>query len=51
MHPQQNSMSNGDNQLLFASGNAAVYPSGSWDIYFLRSTSFAYKKPIDLGVF
>jgi len=51
MHPQQNSMSNGDTQLLFASGNAAVYPSGSWDIDFLRSTSFAYKKPIDLGVF
>ena len=51
MHPQQNSMSNSDIQLLFASGNAAVYPSGSWDIDFLRSTSFAYKKPIDLGVF
>ena len=51
MHPQQNSLSNGDIQLLFATGNAAVYPSGSWDIDFLRSTSFAYKKPIDLGVF
>jgi raffinose/stachyose/melibiose transport system substrate-binding protein len=51
MHPQQNSMSNGDTQLLFATGNAAVYPSGSWDIDFLRSTSFAYKKPIELGVF
>jgi raffinose/stachyose/melibiose transport system substrate-binding protein len=44
-------MSNGDIQLLFATGNAAVYPSGSWDIDFLRSTSFAYKKPIELGVF
>jgi raffinose/stachyose/melibiose transport system substrate-binding protein len=51
MHPEQNSMSNSDIQLLFATGNAAVYPSGSWDIDFLRSTSFAYKKPIDLGVF
>jgi raffinose/stachyose/melibiose transport system substrate-binding protein len=51
MHPQQNSMSNSDIQLLFATGNAAVYPSGSWDIDFLRSTSFAYKKPIELGVF
>lgn len=51
MHPAQNSMSNSDIQLLFATGNAAVYPSGSWDIDFLRSTSFAYKKPIDLGVF
>lgn len=50
MHPKQNSLSNGDIQLLFATGNAAVYPSGSWDIDFLRSTSFAYKKPIDLGV-
>jgi len=44
-------MSNGDIQLLFATGNAAVFPTGSWDIDFLRSTSFAYKKPIDLGVF
>jgi raffinose/stachyose/melibiose transport system substrate-binding protein len=51
MHPQQNDMSNSDIQLLFATGNAAVYPSGSWDIDFLRNTSFAYKKPIDLGVF
>ena len=51
MHPKQNNMSNGDIQLLFATGNAAVFPTGSWDIDFLRSTSFAYKKPIDLGVF
>lgn len=51
MHPKQNDMSNGDVQLLFATGNAAVFPTGSWDIDFLRSTSFAYKKPIDLGVF
>lgn len=51
MHPRQNSLSNGDIQLLFATGNAAVYPSGSWDIDFLRNTSFAYKKPIELGVF
>lgn len=51
MHPQHNNMSNGDIQLLFATGNAAVYPTGSWDIDFLRSTSFAYKKPIELGVF
>lgn len=51
MHPQQNNMSNGDIQLLFATGHAAIFPTGSWDIDFLRSTSFAYKKPIDLGVF
>ncbi|WP_396433535.1 ABC transporter substrate-binding protein [Limnohabitans sp.] len=51
MHPQQNSMTNSDMQLLFATGHAAVYPSGSWDIDFLRNTSFAYKKPIELGVF
>jgi raffinose/stachyose/melibiose transport system substrate-binding protein len=51
MHPKQNNMSNGDVQLLFATGHAAVFPTGSWDIDFLRSTSFAYKKPIDLGVF
>lgn len=51
MHPRQNDMSNADIQLLFATGHAAVYPTGSWDIDFLRSTSFAYKKPIDLGVF
>ena len=51
MHPKQNDMSNSDIQLLFATGNAAIFPTGSWDIDFLRSTSFAYKKPIDLGVF
>lgn len=51
MHAQQNDMTHSDVQLLFATGNAAVYPMGSWDIDFLRSTSFAYKKPIDLGVF
>jgi raffinose/stachyose/melibiose transport system substrate-binding protein len=51
MHAKQNSMSNPDIQLLFATGNAAVFPTGSWDIDFLRSTSFAYKKQIDLGVF
>lgn len=51
MHPKQNQMSNSDMQLLFATGNAAVYPTGSWDIDFLRSTSFAYKKQIDMGVF
>lgn len=51
MHPRQNEMSNSDIQLLFATGNAAIYPTGSWDIDFLRSTSFAYKKQIDMGVF
>lgn len=51
MHAKQNEMSNSDIQLLFATGNAAIYPTGSWDIDFLRQTSFAYKKPIDLGVF
>lgn len=51
MHPKQKEMSNSDIQLLFATGNAAIYPTGSWDIDFLRSTSFAYKKNIDMGVF
>jgi raffinose/stachyose/melibiose transport system substrate-binding protein len=51
MHPKQKEMSNSDIQLLFATGNAAMYPTGSWDIDFLRSTSFAYKKNIDMGVF
>lgn len=49
--PQQRSMGNADVQLLFATGNAALYPTGSWDIDYLRSTSFAYKKPIELGAF
>jgi raffinose/stachyose/melibiose transport system substrate-binding protein len=44
-------MSNSDIQLLFATGQAAIYPTGSWDIDFLRNTSFAYKKQIDMGVF
>ena len=51
MHPKQSEMSNGDMQLLFATGHAAIYPTGSWDLDFLRSTSFAYKKQIDMGVF
>jgi raffinose/stachyose/melibiose transport system substrate-binding protein len=51
MHPKQHEMSNSDMQILFATGNAAIYPTGSWDIDFLRSTSFAYKKPIEMGVF
>jgi len=51
MHPKQQEMSNSDMQVLFATGNAAIYPTGSWDIDFLRSTSFAYKKQIDMGVF
>jgi raffinose/stachyose/melibiose transport system substrate-binding protein len=51
MHPKQSEMSNSDIQLLFATGLAAIYPTGSWDIDFLRNTSFAYKKQIDMGVF
>ncbi len=51
MHPEQRTMSNNDVQVLFATGNAAIYPTGSWDIDFLRNTSFAYKKNIDMGVF
>ena len=51
MHPKQSEMSNSDMQLLFATGQAAIYPTGSWDIDFLRNTSFAYKKQIDMGVF
>lgn len=51
MHPEQSTMGNQDMQLLFATGNAAIYPTGSWDIDFLRNTSFAYKKQINMGVF
>lgn len=51
MHPKQSEMSNSDMQVLFATGNAAIYPTGSWDLDFLRSTSFTYKKQIDMGVF
>lgn len=51
MHPKQHEMSNGDIQILFATGQAAVYPTGSWDLDFLRNTSFAHRKNIDMGVF
>jgi raffinose/stachyose/melibiose transport system substrate-binding protein len=51
MHPKQSEMSNADIQLLFATGQAAIYPTGSWDIDFLRNTSFAYRKNIEMGVF
>jgi len=51
MPAEQRNMGNSDIQLLFATGNAAIYPTGSWDIDYLRNTSFTYKRPIELGVF
>jgi raffinose/stachyose/melibiose transport system substrate-binding protein len=51
MHHKQNEMSNHDIQILFATGHAAVYPTGSWDIDLMRNTSFPYRKKIDMGVF
>jgi len=51
MHPKQSEMSNHDIQILFATGHAAVYPTGSWDIDLMRNTSFPYRKKIDMGVF
>ncbi len=51
MHPKQNSLSNSDIQQMFATGLAGIYPSGSWDIDYLRNTSFIHHKPIDMGVF
>ncbi len=51
MHPKQNTLSNSDVQLMFATGRAGIYPTGSWDIEFLRNTSFIHQRPIDMGVF
>ena len=38
--PGHRDMSNADARLLFATGNAAIYPTGSWDLPFLRETQF-----------
>ncbi len=38
--PGHRDMGNADARLLFATGGAAMYPTGSWDLPFLRETQF-----------
>lgn len=38
--PGHRDMGNADARLLFATGGAAIYPTGSWDLPFLRETRF-----------
>ncbi len=50
--PSPHEVGNGDAQILFAKGQAVLFPSGSWDLPYLRYTYFSHKsKPIDFGVF
>ena len=45
-------VSNSDAQIMFAKNAALLFPSGSWDLPYLRHTYFSHKStPIDFGVF
>lgn len=45
-------VSNSDAQILFAKNAALLFPSGSWDLPYLRHTYFSHKStPLDFGVF
>ena len=45
-------VANSDAQTLFGKGLALLFPSGSWDLPYLRYTRFSHhSEPIDLGVF
>jgi raffinose/stachyose/melibiose transport system substrate-binding protein len=44
--------SNSDAQLMFASENAVLFPTGSWDIPWMRYTKITHRKNlVDFGVF
>jgi len=50
--PAPHLVSNSDAQVMFAKGQALLFPSGSWDLPYLRHTHFSHKStPIELGVF
>lgn len=50
--PAPHLVSNSEAQILFAKGSALLFPSGSWDLPYLRHTEYSHKStPIDLGVF
>lgn len=39
-------MGNADARMLFATGGAAIYPTGSWDLPFLRETRFPGRRKV-----
>lgn len=50
--PSPNQVGNSDAQILFAKSHAVLFPSGSWDLPYLRYTYFSHQStPIDFGVF
>ncbi len=50
--PAPHLMGNSDAQVMFAKGAALLFPSGSWDLPYLRHTEYSHKStPVDLGVF
>lgn len=50
--PSPHQVSNSDAQILFAKSHAVFFPSGSWDLPYLRYTYFSHKStPVDFGVF
>ncbi len=50
--PAPHLVGNSDAQVMFAKGAALLFPSGSWDLPYLRHTEYSHKStPIDLGIF
>lgn len=50
--PSPHQVGNSDAQIMFARSAAVLFPSGSWDLPFLRHTYFSHKStPVDFGVF
>lgn len=50
--PSPHQLGNSDAQILFAKSHAVLFPSGSWDLPYLRHTYFSHKStPVDFGVF
>lgn len=50
--PSPHQVGNSDAQILFAKSLAVLFPSGSWDLPWLRHTYFSHtSRPVDFGVF
>lgn len=51
--PAAHEVGNGDAQIMFATEQAVLFPTGSWDLPFMRYTHFSHRKKnlVDFGVF
>lgn len=51
--PYANGITNSDAQVMFATEQAVLFPTGSWDLGFMRHTQFSHRKAnlVDFGVF